>query len=149
MRVPAAAHAGGGDVMTPDMFAPYDFLNCAATAVDEDGCERRAEALAAWQAACSAAKGLFPEGSDAAEAVSVILAASRPPCGELGAAELWDALDAASYAALIAMTGDGPQTAVPLNDLEAAIAPLTGELRDAMQVIAGEIAAMAMTQVPA
>lgn len=135
--------------MTPDMFAPYDFLNCAATAVDEDGAERHAEAKAAWQAACSAAKGLFPAGSEAEQVAGVILAASRPPCGELGAAELWDALDAASYAALIAMTGDGPQTAVPLNDLEAAIGALSGELRDAMSLIAGEIAAMAMTGVPA
>lgn len=135
--------------MTPASFRLYDALNCAATAVDEDGSCRWADADRVWQAACAAAEDLFPSGSDAAAAMETVLRAATPSGKGLGRAELWNALNAASYAALIAMKADSAQTALLLNDLEGAVNALAPELREAMTVISREIGLLAMTAVAA
>jgi hypothetical protein len=135
--------------MTPAFFVLYDVLDLAATAVDEDVSGRWRNADRVWVEACRAADDLFPEGSDTAKAAGVILRAAAPSGKGSSKPELWNALDAASKAALNAMTGDGPGTALLLRDAEAAADALTPELRDAMTVLAAEIGLLAMTAVAA
>lgn len=130
-------------------FGFYDTLNCAATAVNEDGSGRPAQAQAAWEAASTSARDLFPSGTDTPGAIAAILAAARPSGSLLGKADLWNALNAAALAVLPAMAGDAPETALLLNDLDAATRALSPELRDAMTVIAFEIGMLAMAGVTA
>jgi hypothetical protein len=106
-------------------FRLYDVLNCAATAVDEAESGRPAVAGAAWTAATDAASGLFPVNSPASNAISVILAASRPGRQPEGRAALWTALDAAALAILTAMGGQEDALAEVLPDAHAATRRVT------------------------
>jgi hypothetical protein len=119
--------------MTPADFRVYDVLNCCATAVSEAAAGRFPLAEAAHLEAQFAASGLPGPGSPVHAAVSVILEASDPS-GYLSGRTLWNALDAASIAALAVMDG-GECGLAALADAEAAAAPLPAAWRDAVTAL--------------
>jgi hypothetical protein len=123
----------------------YDLLNCAATAVNEDGAGRADKAEAAFLEVSVAACGLFPEGSDADAAVTVILDAIVAARGaSSGGMLLWNALDAMAAAVLPAVAGDRDCAEMLLAGAEAAVSMLPApDLEAALTVVAGEIRAMA------
>ena len=126
-------------IMTPVDFAPFDFLNCSAIAIDEAGSGRPAKAEAAWLEACLAASGLYAPYSAADSAVSVILKAARPDSGDRGRPALWSALAAASRAALAVMDGRPRLICASMAEAFVAAALLESPHREAVTVLLAEI----------
>lgn len=89
---------------------PYDALNLAATAVDEEVAGRPEVAGEAFLAARASVRGAYPDGSRQAEALHAVVDAAHPDAGGDRAA-LWLALDKAAAAALHASVGDLYDTA--------------------------------------
>lgn len=130
--------------MNAASFRLYDSLHCAAAAVEESAAGRIAAAETAWLEALLCASGLFPAGSDLQRALGVIVEAARPAASGPARALLRNALDAASWAVLAAMTGDAAGTSIRLRDVHAAIALLPGDTGFGFAVVAGEIRAAAL-----
>lgn len=129
--------------MTPRDFALYDLLDLSATAVHEALLGRGAFANAAWLEAWASAERLFAPHSAADAAVGVILAASSPDRDSDGRAVLWNALSAASSAALYAMRGDRENTAVCMPAAFAAVGWLEPFERGAVTTLLAEVERMA------
>lgn len=118
----------------------YDFLNLAATAVDEAEYGRFAFADLTWAEAAAAADSMTGPARDAAE---VILAATGPAAAPHGRADLWNALDAAATAVLALTAGQRELASVIMPDALAASDALDHPLQVAVLTLLAEAQDMA------